>query len=133
MRNGEQAVVAGVNENAHGADAVVGWRIGRDGAAARCWTISGRYVSDRDNSDYDLVSEWVETVPWDWSTTPPWINYVAMDIDLEWMLYSDKPKQAQSGWRTEGPYCAVPPAFWPKWSGDWKQSLTVRPGYKESK
>ena len=76
----------------------------------------------------------VNPVPWDWSTTPPWINWIAMDEDGLWYLFDEEPTERVGYWDPEGSSShQIPKSHYPKWSGDWKLSKTMRPGYKEVK
>ena len=88
--------------------------------------------------EHNLIAPWTDPVPWDWSTTPPWINWIAMWDDGEWFMFDKEPvlEAAHMGWIGSGAKSvsyAIPHSHAPKWSGDWKLSKTMRPGYKEVK
>lgn len=83
-------------------------------------------------SYWDLISEWPNTPEVNWSVIPPWFNWVAMDYSGDWIAHGEKPEisgqllhwECASGDSNE---MLIPPAFAPKWTGDWKQSLVERP------
>lgn len=82
------------------------------------------------NDGSDLVSIWTESPEVDWSVIPPWMNWVAMDENGEWAAYTVKPETLSDEWflndgRADHVY--IPPAYAPKYSGDWKDSLVERP------
>lgn len=74
-------------------------------------------------------------VPWDWSTTPPWINWIAMWKDGDWFMFDTEPLIKGDAWDNDGGISShhIPKSHRPQWSGDWKLSKTMRPGYKEVK
>jgi hypothetical protein len=129
-RDGCKAIVAASNAGANPLHYWIGWV---DGQSAS-WAESGRFVGEEDDQDCDLVAPWIEPVPWDWSTTPPWINWIAMDENKDWWMYAAEPSAGPAAWLGGG--CSrhmIPKSHAPQWSGDWEQSKTMRPGYKEAK
>lgn len=71
-------------------------------------------------------------VPWDWSTTPPWINWIAMWSDGDWFMFDEEPmlEHVRKGWvggKGESVSHFIPKSHSPKWSGDWNLSKTMRP------
>lgn len=74
----------------------------------------------------DLISEWTEPVTWDWSNTPDWLNWLSMDKNGEWWLYSDKPDKFSCIFNGSLP-CAIPESHEPTYTGTWENSLTQRP------
>ena len=129
MRNGDKAIIAGVNENSP--EPLVGWRELKDGTlVCRSWQINGGYYSDEKVDDCDLVAPWADPVPWDWSTTPPWVNWIARTEHGAWMMFRNEPEAADGIWCFENGAWSIPSSYAPKWSGDWKLSKTMRPGYK---
>lgn len=130
-RGCEKAEVAVICEKSHifPFHQVVGWMNG----VCFTWRIDGSRGPT--NTDSDIISEWVDPVPLDWSTTPPWINYLALDSSGNWYLYSSKPTitSNSTSWRNGGLSCyIIPESHAPKWSGYWRESLTMRPGYREN-
>lgn len=122
-RDGRKAIVAAYNKDAH--FAFVGWINGD----AVSWMENGSWASEL-GSRNDLISPWTDPVPWDWSTTPPWINWIAMDSNDMWWMYCSEPKLDSCKWNPQGASSHnIPSSHHPKWSGDWKQSKTMRPGF----
>lgn len=131
-RGGRKAIVAGVNENSP--EPIIGWRELKDGTlVCRSWQINGGYYSDEKVDDCDLVSPWTEPVPWDWSTTPPWINWIAQNANGRWSMFCNEHIYEDCVWCFDNGSWLIPVTHAPKWSGDWKLSKTMRPGYKETK
>ena len=127
-RDGCKAIVAASNAGAHPLHYWIGWIDGQNAA----WTESGRFIGDEEDNDCDLVAPWIELVPWDWSTTPPWINWIAKDEE-GWVMHGCEPQienDATDVWYNEdGQYLNIPDEYAPKWSGDWRKSKTMRPGF----
>lgn len=124
-RKGQKAIVAAENPNKQNLCRFVGWIAGNPFG----WDINGDAVSFDTPSPYDIVDTWTDPVPWDWSTTPPWINWIAMDSDGVWILFDGEPELLESRW-SSGPgiySCTIPFKHAPKWTGDWKLSKTCRP------
>ena len=131
-RDGRKAVVGAENPSAHSGCRFIGWIDGWSGD----WCEDGK--RDCLQRSMDLIAPWADPVPWDWSTTPPWINWIAMWDDGEWFMFDKEPvlEAAHIGWIGSGAKSvshAIPNSHAPKWSGDWKLSKTMRPGYKEVK
>jgi len=93
------------------------------------WLGDGGYFLDNDNSDLDIVSEWVDKPIFDWTIQSPWFKYAAMDADGRWFLYSDKPTCENTEWLRVSltKITRIPPAYVPTFNGDWKGSLIQRP------
>ena len=124
-RDGRKAIVAAENREALSEVQFIGWIEG----FAKSWNNAGR-IDRLADSHYDLITPWTDPVPWDWSTTPPWINWIAMDENGCWYMYDKEPSQTEKAWSFAGASChRVPQSNNPKWSGDWKQSKTMRPGF----
>lgn len=90
------------------------------------WDVDGRGQDDEKR----LVSIWTEPVEWDRSTTPPWLNWLAMEEDGRWYFYTHEP--SFTGWEwvpaeEDSDFIKIPKNYSPKWTGDWKESLTKRP------
>lgn len=85
---------------------------------------------DKSESHADLISEWVDKPEWDWSKAADWHVAIAMDENKDWFAYAQIPQQFTTSWG--GDYCqAIPPEHAPKWTGDWRKSLIVRPGFEK--
>lgn len=91
------------------------------------WEKDGRVTSMCIYSPDDLISEWRDEVTFDWSRICPWLNWLAGDSNGSWWLYDNEPQQSTSVWTTMGVQVGIPIAYAPKWTGDWKDSLTKRP------
>lgn len=125
-RDGQKAIVAASDVGAHPLHYWVGWMCGQMAS----WNEFGRFIGDEDDNDCDIVEPWVDPVPWDWSTTPPWINWIAMDANGVWYIYDKEPSRLEKAWSFDGTSChRVPASHPPKWSGDWRKSKTMRPGF----
>lgn len=121
-RDGRKAEVVHVCDERQRA---IGWI----GIGSVSWIIDGGMVDDTYKTQWDLVSPWTDPVPWDWSTTPPWVNWIAQDSDGFWILFDGEPELLESRW-SSGPgmcSCTIPLKYSPKWSGDWKLSKIQRP------
>lgn len=79
-----------------------------------------------DTSFYDLVAEWIAKP--EWPGVAVWHNWVARDKDGRWFAYVDRPDiRGSERWMPNGDYDSIPPAYAPKWTGDWRESLIERP------
>lgn len=131
MRCGGKAIVGAINESS--IEPVIGWRPTKDGIlVCRTWQSCGRYYKEESENEFDLIAPWTEPVPWDWSTTPPWINWIAMWKDGDWLMFDGEPviNHLNNGWVCSGDESVshfIPYSHAPKWSGDWKLSKTQRP------
>jgi len=124
-RDGRKAVVAAENDSADEYMQMVGWIE----SFAFSWSKTGRH-RDTGESILDLIATWTDPVPWDWSTTPPWINWIAMDRDGDWVMYIEEPETIDDMWASSkagesGIY--IPRTHAPKWNGSWHLSKTQRP------
>lgn len=66
----------------------------------------------------------------DWSVMPAWAKWVAMDEDGNWHYFEKKPEIGGyniGGKEWVGDYHNFPREYWPKYSGDWRNSLVERP------
>ena len=128
-RGGRKAIVAAENKEALSEVQLIGWIEG----FGRSWNSAGRRDSLQLTPD-DLISPWTDPVPWDWSTTPPWFVCLVKGPHDGWYLSEGDVDTSGSaiGFGSLG-YYAIPRRYYPQWSGDWKLSKTMRPGYKESK
>jgi hypothetical protein len=64
----------------------------------------------------------------EWAAMPAWFDYVAQDSGGIWYAYAVRPALQDSCWFSGSCYIDIPEAYAPKFSGDWKESLCVRPG-----
>lgn len=124
-RDGFKAIVAAENEEAFSDVQLIGWIEG----FAKSWNKSGRRDRLSETPD-DLISPWVDPVPWDWSTTPPWVNWIARTVHGSWMMFRNEPEPADGIWLFENGAWIIPPDYSPEWNGDWMKSKTMRPGFE---
>lgn len=101
-----------------------GFAIGWVNDYAHTWSENGISIA---MSLFNLTEPWIDKPEWDWSATPPWFNWLAMDSNDRWFLYADKPDINYKNWYAIK-FIDIPPQYAPKWSGDWKDSLVGRPG-----
>lgn len=104
--------------------------VGVEGNCIYSYTDKGRIYVDGGESHGDLIAPWVDKPTIDRSILPAWANKaVAMDSDGSWWCYSEKPTQAAFAERwNPSDWChnlELPPSYYPKWEGDWKDSLIV--------
>lgn len=94
------------------------------------WTITGGYLRDMDSGN-DIISEWVDAPEIDWPSMPAWFTHVARDRVGSWYGYDQKPSIRTGSWETSD-YIAyrIRSDYYPKFSGDWKESLCERPSPK---
>ncbi len=91
------------------------------------------------NSDYDLVSEWIDKPEFDWSKAAAWHVAVAKaKYDRKWYVFDKIPEYRDcydryTYVRGSVLYCGeqIPDEHSPIWDGDIKDSLIIRPGYKQ--
>ena len=125
-RDGRKAEVVYICEKRQRA---IGWI----GNLHTAWRLNGGYTDAIHDTSSDLIEPWTDPVPWDWSTTPPWINWIAMDSSGTWFMHRKEPFCGVNMWNPNDVYHRIPESHAPKWSCDWKLSKTMRPGYKEAK
>ena len=136
-RDGSKAIVAASNAGAHPMYYWIGWIYSAESKHARwingqssSWDESGRFIGDEEDDDCDIVAQWIDPVPWDWSTTPPWIDWIARDEAGIWYLCDMEPSLIGKSWDLfGGVFHVIPSHYYPKWSGDWRKSKTMRPGF----
>ena len=123
-RDGRKAIVAAYNKDASPHEKYIGWIDG----FSYSWDESGFFAPFDSEHENDLISPWTDPVPWDWSATPPWINWIAMDKHGAWYMYPNEPELRNYMWSCgHSTYEGIPQLYAPKWSGDWKLSKTQRP------
>ena len=67
-------------------------------------------------------------VPWDWSTTPPWVRLILKASSGFWYLCDgDVIMHDDHIDFGDSEFMAIPKKYAPKWFGDWKLSKTMRP------
>lgn len=96
------------------------------------WGIDGKHESFSEATPYDLISEWADPVEMDWSALPRWVinsgdGYIAMNEAGDWRAFIETPYAGNSVWMGGVYTCFIPPSYAPKWTGDWRQSLTKVP------
>ena len=62
---------------------------------------------------------------------PTKMNAAAQDMNLKWYQYEKKPVRAAEKFDTDDDHIEIPTAYAPEFSGDWKDSLILKPGYVE--
>jgi hypothetical protein len=130
-RDGRKAIIAAISEDplVYPYHRCVGWVVDRGAIQthATSWTSGGECIS---GDEKNLIEPWTDPVQWDWSTTPPWINWIAMDSNHRWFMYEKEPLSDATGWIGYTDASAfVSPSYAPKWSGHWSESKTMRPGF----
>lgn len=123
-RGGRKAIVAADSGVAFQGSRFIGWI----SEGVFWWDDVGTATAFGGNTPYDLIAPWTDPVPWDWSTTTPWINWIAMDETTSWFMYDFEPEMRERAWvSNRGSVHLIPSSHSPKWSGDWKLSKTMRP------
>lgn len=123
-RDGRKAIVAAENPNAVEFQRFVGW-IERGSCS---WSVDGYWRTDVVEGNADLVAPWTDPVPWDWSTTPPWVNWICKNSSGQWWATDVEAVMTQGTHWPKGTHSyIIPREYEPKWSGDWKLSKTMRP------
>jgi hypothetical protein len=78
----------------------------------------------------DLVSPWIDAPVVDWSKERDWVKAIAMDQSGLWFRYEELPV-ADYGcgtWDSDGRRVQnMHPSEYPQFTGNWKDSLCVRP------
>ena len=95
------------------------------------WTACGDYLHSKSIRHGDLVGPWVERPEVDWAAMPAWMDWAAMDADGRWYCYPSTPVTQDSAYWYAANYVVIPSDYAPKWVGDWKDSLVVRPGWEK--
>lgn len=97
----------------------------------------GCLMQSRESCHWDLVAEWSEPLEVDWSKFAAWHNAVVWSPTRDrWLVASriptwDDKANAWTGAGGDG-FDYVPPEHAPKWTGEAKDSLIVRPGCQPS-
>lgn len=107
----------------HGATKVdEGWKLGS-------WYSDGKAVK-YSVSTADIISEWEDKPEIDWSLYPSWVKAVAMDKNRVWYTYIATPIiwDGENFWDSSARTSTqILHEYAPKWVGDWRNSLVVRP------
>ncbi len=90
----------------------------------------GSYLGPGQPHSDDLISEWIDKPEWDWSKAADWHVAIAMDADRRWFPFREVPSKVEIAWCGSHDR-SIPPEYAPKWTGDWKDSLIVRPGFEK--
>jgi hypothetical protein len=92
--------------------------------------VGGRLIEITGDGDY-IVSEWIDKPVIDWATMPVWAKFVAMDKGGKWYLHTSKPLIDEDFYywnaKLDGIANLIPIQYYPKWEGDWRNSLIERP------
>lgn len=97
-----------------------GWRL-------VMWTSDGcNYINSSLKATTDIISEWQDIPIVNWAAMPAWCNYVAMDADGVWGIYTDKPITIDCYWSSKNRW-SIPEEYYPIFTGNWKDSLAKRP------
>lgn len=97
--------------------------IGWDNSA---WYSNGSFYGNVD-SEFDIISEWIDKPEVNWSTMPAWVNWVAQDKCRSWFGHENKPSISNSCWMSYT-ITYIPAPYAPQnYTGDWKDSLVERP------
>jgi hypothetical protein len=113
--------------DAEGPYPIVGYICYEGGPATCLWDWDS--VSGSTRGPLDLVHPWVDAPVVDWSKEREWVKAVAMDKDGRWVRYNVTPKADGSGnwWFPDCEFQRIHPSEYPQFTGDWKDSLCVRP------
>jgi hypothetical protein len=90
----------------------------------------GSYLGSGQPHSDDLISEWIDKPEWDWSKAADWHVAIAMDEDKRWFPFREVPSKVEISWCGSHDR-SIPPEHAPKWTGDWRESLIVRPGFEK--
>lgn len=92
------------------------------------WFIKSGICVTRPGNQLSLVEPWSDKHEWKWNwDATPRFNYLAMDEDGIWRLYESRPVCKSKMWVAFAVGTAIPAAYYPKYTGDWKDSLICRP------
>lgn len=81
-------------------------------------------------SFHDLISPWVDAPVVDWSREREWVRAIARDEDGDWNRYDSVPVADEHLPMWVSQTCVTQlmhPSECPQFTGDWKDSLCVRP------
>ena len=123
-RDGRKARVLCVD--AQGRYPCVGYVEYKDCVSPESWTEEGANVNAAQTRG-DLVSPWIDAPVIDWSKEREWVKAIALDGAGIWFRYSKVPNQGVNCWHDGGWSQRLHPSEQPQFTGDWKDSLCVRP------
>lgn len=91
--------------------------------------INGKFYPIPMESQYDIISEWIEEPIIDWDAMPKWIDWVAMDESGKWYCYENEPIKSITCWnKNTGLFHKIPQEYEPKNAPtDWKNCKFKRP------
>lgn len=78
----------------------------------------------------DLERPWIDSPIIDWSKEREWVMAIATDGGGTWFRYSKVPNQGVNCWHDGGWSQRMHPTEHPQFTGNWKDSLCVRPEVK---
>jgi hypothetical protein len=88
---------------------------------------NGCAYSDKSESDFDIIAEWIEPVEIPWSDYPTWCKWVAMDEYDGWFGFEFKPLKKNVTW-SGNTVIKIHPDYTPRnFTGHWTESLFERP------
>ena len=121
-RGGEKAYVAC---EMPGPVKFCGYHIQGPRAVPTGWFANGSYMPDGPTSA-DLVDLWIDKPVVDWSKEPAWVKAIAMSSGGRWYRFAEVPVLEDGIWWSAEVY-RIHESEYPYWTGDWKNSLVVRP------
>ena len=104
---------------------------------AATWYQAGCYFQQfRDEESRDLVAPWIDKPEVNWDVMPEGAVAVAMDEDGMWCAFDQIPYiSSEAEWMHRNGRCLygwrIYPQHIPQWSGDWRDSLVIRPGHEK--
>lgn len=94
----------------------------------------GKYWQGDSNPSVDIIGPWIDKPVVDWSKERDWVKAIAMGIGLTWSRYEKVPTKLNGRTALHGGFWQpMHPSEYPTnpdgspWTGDWKDSLIVRP------
>lgn len=91
------------------------------------WTLNGRLHGTTSDYNDDLIRPWIDRPVIDWSKERDWVKAITMDAGGQWFRSSKVPNQGVNCWHDGGWCQRMHPSEHPQFTGDWKDSLCVRP------
>lgn len=111
------------------------WLCGK-GWFAAAWCKDGSWPYEHEDG-FNLVAPWVDPPVVDWEKFPKHIVAIAMGASGKWYGYLKVPIIGITAYTTHNPYEAFDIRDTEyediTFSGDWRDSLVIRPGYDEAK
>lgn len=100
-------------------------------SAPLLWSVMGScYPAETGNKEekYNLIEPWTDKPVVNWAAMPAWAKWVAMDGNLKWSWYTDKPDRYDFLFaRGKGLFGLIPTEHCPSFTGNWSDSLVERP------